>query len=439
MQIFTFPSPEAEQRIDTIMRRGIGFSEQTYRQVEQIVNDVRDNGDDAVLSYINRFDSPRLKITELKVTPEEIAAARKQVDRGVMRSLDKAVAQIERFHKKQRVNSWIDTDRDGTVLGQLVNPVERVGLYVPGGKGGQTPLVSTVLMGAVPARIAGVDNICMATPADNDGGVNPYLLAAADKVGIDTIYKFGSAWAVAAMAHGTATVAKVDVIVGPGNQYVTLAKKIVAGTVGIDMIAGPSEVLVIADANARPDFVAADLLSQAEHDPLAAAVLITDSPALAQAVARETAIQLKTLSRQHIARESLECFGAILCVADLPAALALSNRLAPEHLELLVKDPFAYIGQIRNAGAVFLGAYTPEPVGDYLAGPNHTLPTAGTARFSSALSVDTFVKKTSVVHYSRTAFDKDATDIIRLADIEGLDAHANSVRVRGEKDGGRGQ
>jgi histidinol dehydrogenase len=296
--------------------------------------------------------------------------------------------------------------------------------------GGETPLVSSVLMGVIPARIAGVKHIAMVTPPTKDGTVNPYLLAAAKRVEVDAVYKVGSAWAIAALAYGTETIPKVDVIVGPGNIYVTLAKKIVAGTVGIDMLAGPSEILVIADSTARPDFIAADLLSQAEHDTLASAILVTDSKATAKAVAAAVDEQLENLARKEIARESLAKFGAIMIVPDLDAAIELSNRIAPEHLELQVKDPLAYLGMIRNAGAVFMGSFTPEPVGDYIAGPNHVLPTAGTARFSSALSVDNFIKKTSLIQYSKAALKREARDIIRLAEIEGLGAHANSVKVR---------
>jgi histidinol dehydrogenase len=312
----------------------------------------------------------------------------------------------------------------------MVNPVDATGVYVPGARGGETPLVSTVLMTAIPAKIAGVEDIVMVTPSTKTGGINPHLLVAAKKVGIKNIYKIGSAWAIAALAYGTETIPRVDVIAGPGNIYVTLAKKIVSGTVGIDMIAGPSEVLVIADDNANPEFAAADLLSQAEHDVLSSAILVTDSGKIAREVAAEVDKQLVTLPRRDIARESLKRFGAVLVVKDLEAAIALANRIAPEHLELQIDDPFDYVGRIRNAGAVFLGHYTPEPVGDYMAGPNHVLPTAGTARFASALSVDHFVKTSSIIHYSRTAFKREAADIIRLAETEGLDAHARSIKVR---------
>jgi histidinol dehydrogenase len=312
----------------------------------------------------------------------------------------------------------------------MVNPVDAAGIYVPGGKGGETPLVSSVLMGVIPAKIAGVNHIAMVTPPTKNGSVNPHLLVAAKKIGVDAVYKVGSAWAIAALAYGTETIPKVDVIVGPGNIYVTIAKKIVSGTVGIDMIAGPSEILIIADDTAIPEFTAADLLSQAEHDALASAILVTDSMDTAKSVALAVNEQLKNLSRKEIAEQSLSSFGAIMVVSDLDVAIELSNQIAPEHLELQIRDPLTRAGQIRNAGAVFLGNYTPEPMGDYVAGPNHVLPTAGTARFSSALSVDTFVKKTSLIRYSRAAFEREAEDVIRLAEIEGLGAHANSVKIR---------
>jgi len=362
--------------------------------------------------------------------PKEIDNAAKKVDRSFVRALNRAVRQIEAFHKKQLTTSWINTKRPGTLLGQMVNPVDTAGVYVPGGMGGKTPLVSSILMGVIPAKVAGVKHIAMVTPPTKNGKINPHLLTAAKKVGVDAVYKVGSAWAIAALAYGTETIQKVDVIVGPGNIYVTIAKKLVAGTVGIDMIAGPSEIMVIADSTANPAFVAADLLSQAEHDILSSAILVTNSKDMAKAVALCVDEQLAVLTRKEIAGKSIARFGAIIIVPDIDTALELSNRIAPEHLELQIKDPFAYIGQIRNAGAVFLGDYTPEPVGDYMAGPNHVLPTAGTARFSSALSVDNFVKKTSLIQYSRQAFEREAGDIIHLAEIEGLDAHVNAVKIR---------
>ena len=296
-----------------------------------------------------------------------------------------------------------------------------------------TPLVSSVLMGGIPAKIAGVARVVMVTPPTADGGVDPHLLVAADMIGIDQIYKAGSAWAIAALTYGTETIAPVDVIVGPGNIYVTLAKKMVSGTVGIDGVAGPSEILVIADDNADPEFIAADLLSQAEHDPLASSVLVTTSADVGQSVADALQFQLARLSRRDIAAQSLARFGAILVVPDMDAAVAVANRIAPEHLELHIADPFGWVGAIKNAGAIFIGPYTPEPIGDYIAGPNHVLPTGGTARFSSALSVDCFMKRTSLVYYTPAAFYAEADDAVQIAETEGLGAHAESMRIRVKK------
>ncbi len=430
MEIYNYPSESAETKVISIANRGLDFRKEDVAGVTRILEDVRENRDKAVVRYTNRFDAPDLTAESLQVTQEETDIAAKKVDKSFVKSLDRAVSQIRAFHKHQLSKSWINTERPGTLLGQLVNPVDSAGVYVPGAKGGMTPLVSSVLMGVIPAKIAGVRHVSMMTPPTKDGTVNPYILVAAKKVGADAIFKAGSAWAIAALAYGTETIPKADVIVGPGNIYVTLAKKIVSGTVGIDMIAGPSEILVIADHTANPEFIAADLLSQAEHDPLSSAILVTDSQDIAKAAAAAVEKQVEQLSRKKIARESLAKYGVILVVPDLATAAELANRIAPEHLELQIKDPFEYIGQIRNAGAIFIGNYTPEPVGDYIAGPNHVLPTAGTARFASALSVDHFIKKTSLIHYSEATFKKEAEDILRLAEIEGLDAHANSVKIR---------
>jgi len=430
MKIYTYPSAPAEKKISSIINRGTGVRKKDLLAVTRIIEDVRKNKDQALIKYTNQFDSPELAIGSIQVTPNEFEAASKHVDRPFLRSLNRAVRQIESFHRQQLCSSWINTKRPGTLLGQMVNPVDAAGIYVPGGMGGETPLVSSVIMGAVPAKVAGVRRTVMTTPPMKNGRVNPHLLVAAKKAGIDAVYKAGSAWAIAALAYGTETIPKVDVIVGPGNIYVAIAKKIVAGTVGIDMIAGPSEILIIADHTATPKFIAADLLSQAEHDPLASSILVTDSADMAKAVAAAVKEQLRGLPRREIARKSLSGFGAIMIVSGLDTAVELANQIAPEHLELQIEDPFAVAGQIRNAGAVFLGDYTPEPIGDYIAGPNHVLPTAGTARFSSALSVDAFIKKTSLIRYSRAAFEREAGDVIRLAEIEGLDAHANSVKIR---------
>jgi histidinol dehydrogenase len=430
MKIYTYPSTSAGKKIASIVNRGIDVKKKDLLAVTRIIENVRKNKDRALIEYTNRFDSPELTIGSIRVTPEEFDDALKHVDRPFMRSLSRAVRQIESFHRQQVCTSWINTERPGTLLGQMINPVDAAGIYVPGGMGGKTPLVSSVIMGAVPAKVAGVKYIVMATPPMKNGTINPHLLVAAKRVGIDAVYKVGSAWAIAALAYGTETIPKVNMIVGPGNIYVTIAKKIVAGTVGIDMIAGPSEILIIADRTANPEFIAADLLSQSEHDVLASSILVTDSADIAKTVAAAVKEQLQRLSRKEIAGEALSRFGAIMIVADLDTAIELANQIAPEHLELQVKDPFSVVGQIHNAGAVFLGDYTPEPIGDYIAGPNHVLPTAGTARFSSALSVDAFIKKTSLIFYSRAAFGREAKDVIRLAEIEGLDAHMNSAKIR---------
>ena len=430
MEIYTYPSKKAEAKITSIINRSLEFKEKDLVSVTQIINNVKKNGDNALIKFINRFDSPDLTIDSIRVREEEFKNAEREVDEKFISSLNCAIKQVKSFHQQQVSKSWIDTKRSGTFLGQLINPVDAAGIYVPGGKGGMTPLVSSVIMGGVPAVIAGVNNIAITTPPKKDGTVSPHLLVAAEKIGIKKIYKAGSAWAIAALAHGTETIDKVDVIVGPGNIYVTLAKKIVSETVGIDMIAGPSEILIIADKRANPEFIASDLLSQAEHDPLASAILVTDSEKLAKKVAGTVSTQVSNLCRKEIAEESLKKYGAIIVVPNISSGLELANGIAPEHLEIITKDPFEHIGAIRNAGAVFLGDYTPEPVGDYIAGPNHVLPTAGTARFASSLSVDNFIKKTSLLHYSKEAFHREADHIIRLAAAEGLDGHANSIKIR---------
>jgi histidinol dehydrogenase len=437
MRLFDYPSAAAEKRMAQIQGRVLDYSRKDYNAVSRIIADVRRRGDAALVEFTQRFDAPGFRIENLRVAAREFKQAAAAVDRRFKRALDRAAAQIEAFHQKQLRSSFFSLDRPGTLLGQLVHPVERAGVYVPGGRGGKTPLVSSVLMGAIPARVAGVTEIVMVTPPTADGAVNPHLLVAARKAGVDAVYKVGSAWAVAALAYSTQTIPRVDVVVGPGNVYVTLAKRILSGTVGIDIIAGPSEILVVADDSADPEFVAADLLSQAEHDPLASAVLATPSVEIARAVKGELESQLAELARAEIARKSLARYGAIFVVPDIETAFSLSNRLAPEHLELHVRDPFAHLGSVRNAGAVFLGPYTPEPVGDYIAGPNHVLPTAGTARFASALSVDHFLKRTSVLHYSEAAFRREAADILRLAEVEGLGAHAGAVRKRLDRPAGK--
>jgi len=433
METLTYPSVEAEARIDQIVNRSLSFSEDQERSVRQIIQTVRTEGDDALLRYTREFDAPEFSLAQLQVSQAEIDEAANLVDSGFTDLLRRATFNIRRFHEAQQRNSWFLPREDGSILGQIFRPVAAAGLYIPGGRSGETPLISSLLMNAVPAVIAGVSRLVMVTPPRQDGSVNPYLLATAQFLGINNVFRVGSAWAIAALAFGTDTISPVDVIVGPGNIYVTLAKKLIAGQVGIDLIAGPSEILVIADSSANPQHTAADLLSQAEHDPLSSALMLTPDLQLAEATAAALEEQLADLPRRRTAEESLAAFGGIIAVSDLDTAVDLANRIAPEHLELLVEEPFNLLGKIQNAGAVFLGHHSPEPVGDYFAGPNHVLPTAGTARFASGLSVDHFTKKTSVISYSQAALKRDAADIMRLAELEGLEAHARSVRVRFEK------
>ncbi len=425
-----YPSPEAERRLVQIARRRTGADPNVEQQVAKILQSVREDGDRAVLDYCRRYDAPGMDLAALNVTPAEIDLARDRVDSSFVEILRRAIDNIESFHRRQLRSSWFDAKEDGTIFGQIVQPVASAGLYIPGGAGGRTPLISSVLMNAIPARIAGVRDIALVSPPRRDGTLDSHLLAAAAEVGVTRIHKMGSAWAIAALAYGTETVEPVDVIVGPGNVYVTTAKRIVSGEVGIDLLAGPSEILVIADEGADPGCVAADLLGQAEHDSMASAVLVTCGRSLAEAVAVDLEARLRRLPRREIAERSIVDFGAAFVVADLAAAVALANRMAPEHLELQVADPWPWVGRIRHAGALFLGYHSPEAVGDYFAGPNHVLPTAGTARFASALGVDHFVKKTSVIAYSRPALERDAGAIVSLARLEGLEAHAQSVRAR---------
>ena len=433
MKIHPYPSDAAEQRLRQISRRAPGERRKEMAVVSRILENVRKNGDPALVDYTRQFDAPDFQLAQLKMSRAELTQAYRKIDGGFKRALTRAADQIAAFHRRQQPQSWIDTTRAGTLLGQMVRPVDAAGVYVPGGRGGQTPLISSVLMGAIPAKIAGVPRVVMVTPPTREGTINPCLLAAAHKAGVDEVYRIGSAWAIAALAYGTQSLAKVDVIVGPGNIFVALAKKLVSGLVKIDMIAGPSEILVIADDGADAGCVAADMLSQAEHDPLASAILVTDSAVLARSVRAELQQQVEQLARREIAEQSLRAFGAIFIAQDINTAIELANRIAPEHLELLIGNALDYLGMIRHAGAVFIGPYTPEPVGDYVAGPNHVLPTAGTARFSSALSVDHFLKKTSLIRYSTGAFKNEAKDIIRLAEVEGLDAHARAVKIRLER------
>ncbi len=395
--------------------------------VTDIIANVRKRGDAALYEYCEKFD--KAKLTALQVTPAEIEDAVAQVSPRFLEILEKAAANIRKFHEKQVRNSFIINDESGIVMGQKVIPVDRAGLYVPGGTAAYP---STVLMDAIPAKIAGVGQVVMVTPPSADGKVNPVILAAAKIAGIDCIYKVGGAQAVAALAYGTESIPKVDKIVGPGNAFVAEAKKQVFGVVSIDMIAGPSEILIVADGKSNPRHVAADLLSQAEHDKLASAVLVTDSMELAKAVQAELEVQIPQLLRADIARASIDNNGKIIVADDLSAAIEIANEIAPEHLELCVDNPFDYLDSIRHAGSIFMGRYCPEALGDYFAGPNHTLPTSGTAKFSSPLSVDDFVKKTQYTYYTASALDKVAADVEYFATQEGLTAHAKSAIIRTE-------
>ena len=397
--------------------------------VDEILNKVKTEGDAALFAYTKEFDKTEICADTIKVTEEEIKEAYEAVDPALIDVIRKALVNIRSYHEKQRQNSWFTSETNGTMLGQKVTALERVGVYVPGGK---AVYPSSVLMNIVPAKVAGVDQIVMTTPPGKDGKVNPGTLVAADIAGVDTIYKVGGAQAIAAMAFGTESVPKVDKITGPGNIFVALAKKAVYGYVSIDSIAGPSEILVLADETATPRYVAADLLSQAEHDELASAILITTSKELAEKVSEEVDGFVKVLERAPIIQKSLDNYGYILLAESMEDAIDAANAIASEHLEIITKNPFDTMTRIRNAGAIFLGEYASEPLGDYFAGPNHILPTNGTARFFSPVNVDDFIKKTSIISYSRQALEKVHNQIETFAKSEGLTAHANSIKVRFE-------
>ena len=421
--------PDFTHKFDAILSRG----EESGREVEQtvldIIADVRQRGDAAVLELTRRFDRlEAASVAELEITKAEIDAAFAQVSAEEIASLKLAATRVTRFHEKQKQQTWISTEEPDIMLGQKVTPLARVGIYVPGGKASYP---SSVIMNAVPAKVAGVGEIIMVAPSPG-GEISPHVLVAASLSGVDRIFRIGGAQAVAALAYGTATIPRVDKITGPGNIYVATAKKLVFGQVGIDMIAGPSEILVINDGSGNPAHIAADLLSQAEHDELASSILITTDRTFAEKVATEVERQLVTLSREKIARASWEKYGAIIVADTLAEVIDFSNRIAPEHLELAVTDPFAILSQITNAGAIFMGHWTPEAAGDYLAGPNHTLPTGGTSRFFSPLSVDDFVKKSSIVYFSQDGLERLGKTIVRIAELEGLEAHGRSVTIRQE-------
>ncbi|MGI6162237.1 MAG: histidinol dehydrogenase [Christensenellales bacterium] len=398
--------------------------------VKVIIANIRREGDAALLEYTRQFDGAELNSGQLKVTKNEIDAAYADTPKSVIAAIKEAANNIRLFHEKQKQDSWLNC-KDGMALGQVVRPLSSVGIYVPGGTAAYP---SSVLMNAIPAKVAGVKKIIMVTPPGKDGAISSQCLVAAAEAGVDEIYKAGGAQAVAALAYGTETIPAVDKITGPGNIYVAAAKREVFGKVGIDMIAGPSEIVIIADASARPDWLAADMLSQAEHDVMAAAVLITNNEKLAEDTARELEKQLSLLDRRDIAAQSIKDYGAIIITADIESAASLANEIAPEHLELAVEAPFALMKSVTDAGAIFLGQYAPEALGDYYAGPNHVLPTGGTARFSSALGVEDFMKKSSIIYYDRDELKKASDSIAALAEAEGLQAHARSVLIRFEED-----
>ena len=399
--------------------------------VADILANVKEKGDEALFSYTKEFDKVEVTPDTIRVTEEEIEEAYKAVDASLLEVIRKALVNIRSYHEKQRQNSWFTSTENGTMLGQKVTPLNRVGVYVPGGK---AVYPSSVLMNIVPAKVAGVPHIVMTTPPGKDGKVNPSTLVAAKEAGADEIYKVGGAQAIGALAYGTASIPKVDKIVGPGNIFVALAKKAVYGHVSIDSIAGPSEILVLADETANAHYVAADLLSQAEHDEMASAILITTSTELAQNVEKEIEGYLKVLSRKEIIEKSLENFGYILIAEDMDEAIEAANEIASEQMEIVTKNAFEVMMKVRNAGAIFIGEYSSEPLGDYFAGPNHVLPTNGTAKFFSALSVDDFIKKSSIVYYSKSALQEIHKDIIQFASSEQLTAHANSIAVRFEEE-----
>lgn len=403
------------------------------RAVREIVADIKSEGDAALLRYTERFDGAVLAPAQLRVTQEELEAAYGRVEESFVTAIRAAAANIRAFHARQKRNSWMDLQPDGTILGQIIRPLKRVGVYVPGGKAAYP---SSVLMNVIPAQIAGVPEIVMVTPPSTGGteGIDPYILVAAAEAGVNEIYRVGGAQAIAALAFGTESIVPVDKICGPGNIYVALAKREVYGAVDIDSIAGPSEIVVLADDTAEAAYVAADLLSQAEHDEMASAILVTPSQRLAEAVAAEVERQLQTLPREAIARASVENYGAIIVVESLEEGISVVNRLAPEHLEIVVADPMGLTGAIENAGAIFLGPYSSEPVGDYFAGPNHIIPTNGTARFSSPVDVDDFIKKSSLIYYSKEALLRDGAAIMELARREGLEGHARAIEIRLENE-----
>lgn len=429
MRILQLNKETKSNILEDLLKRSPNSYGEYEDRVSAIIDAVREKGDDAVFSYTRQFDGADISADNVLVTKAEIEEAYANVDQALLDVIRKALVNIRAYHEKQRQYSWFDSKDNGIILGQKVTPLARVGVYVPGGK---AVYPSSVLMNVLPAKVAGVDEIVMTTPPGKDGKICVSTLVAATEAGVDKICKAGGAQAIAALAFGTKSIPKVDKIVGPGNIYVALAKKAVFGHVSIDSIAGPSEILVLADESANPRFVAADLLSQAEHDEMASAILVTTSHALAEQVSAEVDKFVAKLSRREIIQKSLDNYGYILVASNEEEAIETANDIASEHLEIVMKDPFTIMTKIRNAGAIFLGTYSSEPLGDYFAGPNHVLPTNGTAKFFSALSVDDFIKKSSIISYSREALEPIYKDIVQFAECEQLTAHANSIRVRFE-------
>lgn len=429
MRIIELTEEARTNILENLLKRSPNSYGEFEGRVNEIIENVRANRDAAIFDYTKRFDGADINAENILVTEDEIKETYEKVDEKLLTVIRKALVNIRKYHEKQRQYSWFDSEESGIILGQKVTALEKVGVYVPGGK---AVYPSSVLMNIVPAKVAGVKTIVMTTPPGKDGKVNPATLVAAKEAGVDAIYKVGGAQAIAALAFGTESVPKVDKIVGPGNIYVALAKKAVFGFVSIDSIAGPSEIMVLADETANPRFVAADLLSQAEHDEMASAILVTTSRDLAEQVSKEVERFVAQLSRKEIIQKSLDNYGYILVAESMDEAIATVNEIASEHLELVTKNPFETMTKIRNAGAIFVGEYSSEPLGDYFAGPNHVLPTNGTAKFFSPLSVDDFIKKSSIISYSREALEPIYKDIVQFAECEQLTAHANSIRVRFE-------
>lgn len=429
MRILKLTKETQNNILENLLKRSPNSYGEFESRVNDIIQNVREKRDEAIFEYTLKFDGATINQDNIRVTEEEIKEAYEQVDPKLLDVIRKALVNIRDYHAKQKQYSWFDSDESGIILGQKVTPLKTVGVYVPGGK---AVYPSSVLMNVIPAKVAGVSNIIMTTPCGRDGKVYPSTLVAAKEAGVDAIYKVGGAQAIAALAFGTESIPKVDKIVGPGNIYVALAKKAVFGYVSIDSIAGPSEIMVLADETANPRFVAADLLSQAEHDEMASAILVTTSETLAEQVSVEVDKFVATLSRKEIIQKSLDNYGYILVADTMQEAIDTVNEIASEHLELVTKNPFETMTKIRNAGAIFIGEYSSEPLGDYFAGPNHVLPTNGTAKFFSPLSVDDFIKKSSIISYSREALEPVYKDIVQFAECEKLTAHANSIRVRFE-------